>query len=208
MEKSSKENLANDIENRLDNLFDSDDESDAPGTQGNDVPLEKLKSVVLSIDWEITETCLNELIDETDLLLPKHENDRFSHALLRMLKAVGLYIRKRKAQAHPDAINRVMSVFSSIEKLLENTELDENARTQIVGGEINAFKSLKEKIESKRSVAHKKTETAAASDQEYIGCEQFKNEISAIEERFNEQVKSLKAQVESIQKEIDRLQHT
>jgi hypothetical protein len=115
LDKSSKENLANDIEHQLDNFFDEGESSDPLGAEP--VALEKLKSLVLSIDWEITESCLTDLIDETDTLLPQFQDDRFSHTLLRMLKAVGRYIRRRQAQSHPDAIKRIMSVFASLEKL-------------------------------------------------------------------------------------------
>ena len=138
MDKSSKENLANDIENRLDDFFD---ESGTSEPSGNDAAsLEKLKSMVLSIDWEITESCLTDLIDETDSLLPQYQSDRYSHTLLRMLKAVGRYIRKRQARAHPDAIKRIMSVFASLEKLTESQDLEEDTKKGIVAKEIAAFK--------------------------------------------------------------------
>ncbi len=201
MEKSSKENLVNDIENRLENFFDESEEANA--SESRAISIEKLKSVVLSIDWEITEECLSELIDETDALLPHFENDRFSHSLLRMLKAVGRYIRKRKVEAHPDAIKKIMSVFSSIEKLTENNEMEEDLKKQIVAKEIYEFKALKEKKKKKSGAGEKYSETPASSSQDFIECEKFEKAMDAVEARFKTQVADLKSQLASLQKELD-----
>ncbi len=202
MDKSSKENLANDIENRLDDFFDESGTSEPSGTDA--ASLEKLKSMVLSIDWEITESCLTDLIDETDSLLPQYQSDRYSHTLLRMLKAVGRYIRKRQARAHPDAIKRIMSVFASLEKLTENLDLEEDTKKGIVAREIAAFKKLKAQVESKRG-AVAPSPTSAENDQGYVECGQFEQAMSAVEQRLNAQVEDLKAQLETLQKELDQM---
>ncbi len=202
MDKSSKENLANDIENRLDDFFDESGTSEPSGAEA--ASLEKLKSMVLSIDWEITETCLTDLIDETDSLLPQFQADRFSHTLLRMLKAVGRYIRKRQARAHPDAIKRIMSVFASLEKLTGTSDLEEDTKKGIVAKEIAAFKKLKEQVEVKRSAAPPSS-VSVQNDQGYVESGQFEQAMSAVEQRLNAQVEDLKTQLDALQKELDQL---
>lgn len=204
MEKSSKNNIVNDIENRLDDFFDENEEVNPSETPN--VSIEKLKSVVLSIDWEITEECLSDLIDETNALLPHFEDDRFSHTLLRMLKAVGAYIRKRKAQSHPDAIKRIMSVFSSIERLTENAQMEETLKKQIVAKEIIEFKKLKEQVESGRASGPIHPEAEASGSPEYIECEKkIEQALSDVEERLNTQVEELKTQLDTLQKKFDDL---
>lgn len=204
MEKSSKEKIVNDIENRLDDFFDESEEVEVSETQG--ISLEKLKSVVLSIDWEITEDCLDDLVDETNTLLPNFEKDRFSHTLLRMLKAVGTYIKKRKAQSHPDAIKRIMSVFSSIERLTENTQMEETAKKQIVAKEISEFKKLKEQVEYSRGAAPNQPEAEDMSFQDNIECEKkIEQAMSDVEERLKAKVGELKTQLDTLQKEFDDL---
>ena len=205
MDKSSKENLANDIENRLDDFFDEGGPSELSETET--ASLEKLKSMVLSIDWEITESLLTDLIDETDALLPQYQSNRYSHTLLRMLKAVSRYIRKRQARAHPDAIKRIMSVFSSLEKLTEDLNLEEETRKGIVAKEIAAFKKLKEQVESQRgAVPH--SILSQQSEQGYIECNQFEQAMNAVEERLNSQVEDLKTQLGALQKELDQLRES
>ena len=121
MDKSAKTKLSSDIENRLDDFFG--EKSQAPAASEASYSLEKLKSAVLSIDWEITDACLTDLIDQSEALLPHFESDPITHALLRMLRALGRYIRKRKARSHQDAIKRVMSVFASLETLINDKQL-------------------------------------------------------------------------------------
>ena len=202
MEKSSKENMVNDIENRLDDFFD--DSTPAPSTAKTTVSLEKLKSVVLSIDWEITEACLTDLINETDALLPSFHEDRIPHALLRMLRAVGRYVRRHKAQAHPDAIKQIMSVFGSLEKIIGDPPMSEALKKEMVGKEIAAFKKLKQQVETQYGAATHaqnanggKTDTNALPD--------FKQAMNAVEQRLNSQVADLKEQVAILQKELDNL---
>ena len=205
MDKSSKENLVNDIENRLDDFFEESEGTNLSEMQT--VSLEKLKSVVLSIDWEITEKCLTDLIDETNALLPLYQKDRLSHALLRMLKAVGRYIRKHKAQAHPDAIKRVMSVFSSLEQLTVNEQIEDQLKKRIVAKEIAAFKKLKQQVELQKGISPGDQETEPVESQAYVERERFEQAMSAVEKRLNSQVEDLKYQLAALQKELDSMRN-
>ena len=198
MEKSSKENLANDIENRLDDFFD--DSAPELTTAKPAVSLEKLKSVVLSIDWEITEACLTDLINEADALLPRFQEDRVAHALLRMLRAVGRYVRRHKAQAHPDAIKRIMSVFASLEKMIDDPKMTDALKKEIVAKEIGAFKQLKQQVEAQYGAA---TNTRKVNADNVPN--DFKQAMNAVEQRLNSQVADLKEQLATLQKELDNI---
>jgi hypothetical protein len=198
LEKRSKENLMNDIENKLDDFFD--DGTPATNTDAPVDTLEKLKTVVLSIDWEITDTCLADLMQETERLLPAYEKDRFTHALLRMLNALGRYIQKRKASAHPVAINRVMSVYSTLERLTTDSTLTEEQRRQLIANEIAAFKKLKQQVEAQRPGANR-----SAMNGQYVENRKFEAVMGDVEKRMDGQVADLKAQIESLQQELDTL---
>lgn len=208
MDKSVKSKLANDIENRLDDFFTGSNTETTP--QAAQYSLENLKSAILSIDWEITDECLKDLINESDALLPHFEKEPITHALLRMLRALGRYIQKRKAQSHQDAIKRVMSVFSSLETLINNQQLSDAQKKELVSKEIIAFKKLKEQVESQRSI---KTPSGRVVDQSKglsdiaaaMNNKQFKQVINAVEEKINTEVKALKKQLATLQKELDLL---
>ena len=210
MENKKKSKLVNDIENSLDDFFGEQDQEAPMDTPDTAQSLEKLKSAVLSIDWEITDKCLADLINETDALLPVYQNEQTTHALLRMLRALARYIQKRKAQAHQDAIKRVMSVFASIESLIGDKQIDEASKKRLVAKEILAFKKLKEQVEVQRKVvsapADKTNETLKQHDvSSLIDNQDFKRAMNEVEERLNAQVKELKSQLGDLQKELDLL---
>lgn len=203
MEKTSRENLVNDIENRLDDFFE--ESSPTPSAAKPNVSMEKLKSAVLSIDWEITESCLTDLIEETDALMPHYQHDRLSHTLLRMLRAVARYIRLHKAQSHPDAIKRVMSAFASLEKITSDPAPREDLRQSIVAMEIAAFKKLKQQVELQRGTTPASAPAADSKSNNFVLHHKFKQEMDAVEERLNSQVEALKTQLSTLQKELDGL---
>ena len=205
MNKPSKDKLVNDIENRLDDFFEEKEAPENPGPSANSI--EKLKSVVLSIDWEITDKCLQDLTQETDALLPSYANDRPAHALLRMLQALGRYIQKRKAQAHPDAIKRIMSVYKSFENVTQGQITDELTRKRLIAKEIEAFKSLKEQVENQRKVSRL---TAAkqedGTDQNaFVDHQRLELAMNAVEQKINAEVNDLKKKLARLQSELDRL---
>jgi len=206
LNNQSRENLVNDIENRLNDFFSEDQAEPSPVPARESI--EKLKSVVLSIDWEIDETCLNDLVVEADALMPQFENDRLAHTLLRMLKAVGGYMHKRQARSHPDAIKRIMSVFASLEKLATDDQMEEALRKKLVAKEIAAFKKLKEQIELQRTppvTPQAESIDEAVGRDAYVERSKFEQAMSAVEERLNSQVTELKAQLEALQNELDGL---
>ncbi len=205
---TGKQDLENDIENRLDEFFEDGESSQKPlassGSAKNS--LQKLKSVILSIDWEITDECLSDLVDETQKLLPVYENDRYISAMLRMLQSLGRYIRRRKAQAHQDAIRRIMAAFDGVERLIGDADLSEESKIHIVAKEIAAFKRLKEQVEARKALSPstqpgKKTGVSKA----FVNQDHFEEAMNAVEKRFDEEVKALKIQLEMMQKELKQL---
>jgi hypothetical protein len=204
--------LSEKIENKLDEFFSDDDSpSETPAPSAS---LEKLKSTVLSIDWEITDECLGDLIAETDILLEAYHADRPTNALLRMLKALANYIRKHKAQAHQEAIKRVMSVYKSVESIVEEHAYDENRKKEIVTAEIKAFHLLKEQVRVQRSSAAPKpdaNDTMAQAPMETVAdsgnakAAQGKDVatvLSDFESKINNQIEQLKSQLADIKTEL------
>ena len=212
MDKTSKEALSANIESKLDEFF-SDDDSPSQ-TPVPSASLEKLKSTVLSIDWEITDECLTDLVVETDILLETYQEDRPTNALLRMLKALANYIRKHKAQAHQEAIKRVMSVYKSFESIIEEHANDENRKKEIVAAEIKAFQQLKDQVRLKRSSAAAKPDAddTIARKPEQAAVDSGKPEgpdvkdMTAVlldfESKINSQIEQLKHQLADIKTEL------
>lgn len=205
MDNTPNKNLANDIESRLDTLFEEDS---AASDHHAANPLEKLKTVVLSIDWEITDNCLSDLIAETDSLIPRYQHDDLIHALLRMLQALGRYIRKRKAQAHPDAIKRIMSIFSGLEMLITNQATDPEQKKRILAREIAAFKKLKQQVDSQPARVQKPS--GAGTPQATSGAiatdpSRLEKAVDEVEKRLSLEVQKLNEKMAELQREIETL---
>jgi hypothetical protein len=218
LDKSAKTKLISDIENQLDDFFSENKAQGAGPAQLRS--LEKLKSAVLSIDWEISDACLSELIGETENLLPQHEKDPFATALLRMLRGLGRYIRKRKVLAHQDAIKRIMSVFASLEMLIDGKQLGKDQKNQIVTKEIQAFKKLKEQIDLQRpspppqppiavpaapAVPETSPDASTGNGKGWPEPQNIKQVISDMEQRLRLEVQAVKSQLATLEKELNAL---
>ena len=210
MDKAAKTKLVSDIESQLDDFFCEKEEKVSPPAPRHS--LEKLKSAVLSIDWEITDACLSDLINETENLIPKLENDPIAHAMLRMMRGLGRYIRKRKAQAHQDAIKRILSVFASLELLLEDSRITKDQKQLIVAKEIQAFKKLKEQIEIQKPpvASHAAVPQAvgiqvANNTSATMEPNEIKRAMNEMERRLNTEVKALRSQLAALEKELNNM---
>jgi hypothetical protein len=119
--------------------------------------LEYLKSVVLSIDWEIDDASMERLVEETERLKETYEYDRTLVILFQLLGSVGKYIKTNKAAAHRDSISLLNSIYSTLEKIILSKGMTEAERKKELFAQVNKFKQLKEQIRlTKKGAAEKK----------------------------------------------------
>jgi hypothetical protein len=81
-------------------------------------PLKEMKSIVLSLEWEINDQILEQLEDEVNKLYLFYTGDRIIQGLLRILRFVGRYIRVRGVSSNQDSINLLMSVYGHLENVM------------------------------------------------------------------------------------------
>ncbi len=68
-----------DLTHFADESFDTDDVDLFEFSSEESSPLTQLKSIILSLDWEITDETLQELADEIEHLQPMWEDDKVAH---------------------------------------------------------------------------------------------------------------------------------
>lgn len=163
-------NVTDEVENRLRDLFGDSDESPAfvgnsresvkspvrkleevsegEGDRGalEDFPLRELEAVVLSVDWEISDEIMNDLIEEVDGLKNTYKDDKTILLFLQLLGSVGKYIRTNKAAAHPDSITLLNSIYYSLEKVMLSKGMTEAERKKTLLAQVKKFKQLKAQI--------------------------------------------------------------
>jgi len=175
--KDDDANLNAEVSSRLDELFGGGDPeespmSEAPATpasaasddqaprteearpkakSGESTPIDNLKALVFSIDWEITDKTMNEFLQEIRELKGKYQDDRVYLLFLKLHESLGKYIKAKKARAHPDAIKLVTSVYKKFEKAFLTPELSEAEKKKMIAGEVKKYKSFKSRILSKEA---------------------------------------------------------
>jgi len=120
-------------------------------------PLKDLKSVVLSLEWEISDQVMQRLEEEIAKLEKKFKEDKIAVAFLQLLGSLGKYIRKKQADAHPESIGLINSVYENLEKAMLTEGMPEAEKKKMLISEVNKYKKLKENIASvKPSVSKEK----------------------------------------------------
>ena len=109
-------------------------------------PLTSLKSIVLSMDWEINDSILNEFIQELNRLKAVFKQDGIVVKSLQLLEAIGKYILQKKSLTHPDSIKLLQSIYRDLEILLLSKGISETVRRNILIDEVAQFMKLKEKL--------------------------------------------------------------
>jgi hypothetical protein len=129
-------------------------------------PLKELKTIVLSIDWEINDEDMTRFVEQVETLKLVYENDRVILLFLQILGSLGKYIKANKGNSHPNAIKVLNSVYTSLEKVLLQKELTATKKEKILLVEVQRFKELEEQVALKRAAAHRKKEPKTLQETE------------------------------------------
>jgi pilus assembly protein FimV len=136
------------------NAMFAEDESSLDGS-----PLNWLKTIVLSIDWEITDDVLIEFIEQINRLQTTfYRNDKIILMFLKLLGSLGKYIKKKKANAHPDAIKLLILSYKSLEKITLSKDMTDVEKKIILASRARDFSELKSKMIQKDTRAGKQAE--------------------------------------------------
>jgi len=131
----------------------------------------------MSIDWEITDEVLDNLIQQLKDLQLTYEHDKIVSTFLQILNSLGNYIRAHRAKAHPKTFKILNSVFCSLDKVVLSRGMTEPAKKKILRAEMNRYKELRAQIaKSKAATAKRKAKPVATQKPEI----QYKKEEPAI----------------------------
>lgn len=199
MDTKKDNSITDEVESRMEYIFEKD--GDAPeSTPETDTsespPIQNLKATVLSIDWEISDDVLTDLIDESARLEKTYGDDKDLLLFLQLLGSIGKYIKKRKVNAHPDAIKLLNSVYNSLEKVLLSKDITEEEKRQILLVQVEAFKKLKEQIARSKTVTDKeKIIPPPEKEEPVISTDSVKHEkIDKIKETLPDDINSMTPQ--------------
>ncbi|MCW5213041.1 hypothetical protein VU04_09045, partial [Desulfobulbus sp. TB] len=138
-----------DLTQFADESFDNDEVDLFEFTDDDDSPLLRLKSIVLSLDWDITEDILAELTDELVHLRSQWNEDKVAQIYLQAMDNIGKYLEKEGAYAHPNAIKLLLNLFYNYEKIVSSPDIGNETITAMLKDDIRKFKVLQLQIDTK-----------------------------------------------------------
>ena len=113
--------------------FPSNDES----------PIARLKSLVLSIDWEITDDILRQFNEELVDLKDVWADEKIYLVYVQALEKISKYIYQEKADSNPNAIKLLLTFFYNLEKMVSSEFMSEEEKRQIVLEDVKKFEMLR-----------------------------------------------------------------
>jgi len=109
-------------------------------------PITRLKTIILSIDWEITDDILRqfnmELLDLKDIWA----NDKIKLVYIQALEKISKYIYKEKANANPNAIKLLLTFYTNLEKIVSNESMPDDEKKALLQADVEKFEKLKKQI--------------------------------------------------------------
>ena len=109
-------------------------------------PITRLKTIMLSIEWEITDEVLINFNDELIQAREAWSDDRVKLIYVQALQIISKYIYQKKSDAHHNAMKVLLAFFYDLEKLALDTELSEQEKKQILDQDIKRFERFKQQI--------------------------------------------------------------
>ncbi len=118
-------------------------------------PIARLKTIVLSIDWEITDEVLTQFNDELTDLHDIWADDPVKLVYVQALQKIGKYIFQQKSDSHPSAIKLLLTFYYNLEKIVLDAELSEAEKKEILRSDVKKFEQLKRQIEAETAKSKK-----------------------------------------------------
>ncbi len=112
----------------------------------DDSPLARLKSIILSIDWEITDDILRQFNEELLDLKDIWAGNKVNLIYVQALEKLSRYIYKEKADAHPNTIKLLLTFYANLEKIVSSTFLSEVEKKNLLMEDVQRFEKLKKQI--------------------------------------------------------------
>ena len=108
--------------------------------------MDELKSVILSIEWEITDTTLRNFETVINALISKQRPNSIHHSFLKIMLGIGRYIGDKKVDAHTDSVSFLHATFNDFAAIVQSPGMSVDQKKQIFNDRINRFKAFKQLI--------------------------------------------------------------
>ena len=127
--------------------------------------LTRLKSIILSLDQNITDGHLQELNDELADLALIWQDNKVADVYLQGLSKIGKYLCLRGAHAHPNAIKLLLTFFHRVETIASSPDSTDDRIATLLNNDLRKFKVLQHQIKLAEELGTtQEQEESAATD--------------------------------------------
>jgi hypothetical protein len=134
------------VEKRLDEIFADDLKKHNPQISAfkyfEKPSLANLKSIIMSLEWEVTDDNLNDFIQEIRRLQKAYVKDDQLQILFRLLFHLGRYIKIHKIATHPYIFKLLFRFYNSSAKIASG-KYSNHENAKIVNDEIKHYHFLR-----------------------------------------------------------------
>ncbi|MBF0233019.1 MAG: hypothetical protein HQK65_08270 [Desulfamplus sp.] len=127
-----------------------DHSEDVYQSEMEDHIISELKSIILSLDWEISDEIIHRLDKEVNRLQRHWQNSKIHLSFLQMFKSIGNYVLSKGSNTHPDSISLLNSLYKNFEQIALNPSMKMEDQKAILLEEMKKFNALKKTISSGR----------------------------------------------------------
>ncbi len=220
--------LTAEVERRLDNLFEEvaeeesleqaqelemaeeSKEDQAEENINTTVPdhLDSLKSIVLSLEWEMSDEVMAKFLSETEELKKTYEQDKILFPFVQILHSLGKYIKTYKAKAHPEAVKLLNSTFQNFSKVVSSDDMEEAEKKNLLMPQVVKFRKLKDEV-SKVMVGARGIQKHVKLDPGEI--EKIVEEVvtktrEMLQDLFNDFFQQMKSEMEFLKEQATKLE--
>lgn len=177
LDKYNEDTLGHEVEGRLHALFAEDDKksmAESISIHPDNYPLIELKSIILSLDWEISDEIVADFLMHTANLIEHYSNDKVILTLLNILGALGKYIQANRSQSHPDSFQMLRSTFSTLDQVIQSKDISSAEKNELLKTQVKRYKELRQQIVDMKSskLRDNKRSSLSLGETNHVGGEQ------------------------------------
>ena len=201
------DNFSEEVEDRLEHLFGEEEPTamaEINDSEVKDYPLRDLKTIILSIDWEINAEVMTGFVDQVGILQDKYSDDKIVLVFLQLLGSLGDYIRKNLGKSHPEAFRNLNSLFTGLEKIVQDDDLAESDKKRILSAELVKYKQLKGELAKAKPPATDKPAAAIAppEPQPDAAAPDVTQAIAELKQFIQREIEALKEEIRALRDEL------
>jgi len=110
-------------------------------------PVKTLKSIILSLEWEISDAILGKLDRELNGLQELYRHERTVLGFLRILRFLERYIQVKQGDSHTESVKLLFSVYDDLERVVLSKAMAEESKRAVLVADIGKYRNWVEKID-------------------------------------------------------------